>query len=114
MNQRSISVIALTLFFCAAAHAQTVVGNASAGQYESAMCEGCHNVRGGFKTEFPEVYRAPMLNGQSAAYIAQCLADYRSGVRRNPTMKAVADILTPQQIANLSAYYAVAKNQKMK
>jgi len=29
-------------------------------------------------------------------------------------MKAVADILTPAQIANLSAYYAVPKNQSVK
>ena len=114
MNTRSISMIALSLLVCATAQAQAVTGNAAAGKYESAMCEGCHNAHGGFKTDFPAVYRAPKLNGQSATYLAQCLQDYRSGVRRNPTMKAVADILTPQQIANLSAYYAVAKDQQVK
>ncbi|MBN2692310.1 MAG: cytochrome c [Burkholderiaceae bacterium] len=114
MNHRSISMIAISLLFCATAQAQTATGNAAAGQYDSAMCEGCHNAHGGFKTDFPAVYRAPKLNGQSAAYIAQCLQDYRSGARRNPTMKAVADILTPRQIADLSAYYAVEKNQNVK
>lgn len=114
MKLRSLSMIALSLLVCAAAQAQTATGNPAAGKYDSSMCEGCHNVRGGFKTDFPAEYRAPKLNGQSAAYLAQCLQDYRSGVRRNPTMKAVADILTPQQIADLSAYYAVAKDQPIK
>ena len=114
MKPLSISVLLMSFFLAASAQAQTTAGNAAAGQYESSMCEGCHNAHGGFKTDFPEVYRAPKLNGQSAAYIAQCLEDYRSGARRNPTMKAVADILTPQQIANLSAYYAVPKNQSVK
>ena len=115
MKHHLIGLILMTFFLTASAQAQTPAGNAAAGKYESSMCEGCHNAaHGGFKTDFPEVYRAPKLNGQSAAYIAQCLEDYRSGARRNPTMKAVADILTPQQIANLSAYYAVPKNQSVK
>ena len=114
MKHLYTSVLLMSFFLAASAQAQTPLGSAAAGKYESSMCEGCHNAHGGFKTDFPEVYRAPKLNGQSAAYIAQCLEDYRSGARRNPTMKAVADILTQQQIANLSAYYAVAKNQKVK
>jgi cytochrome c553 len=114
MKLRPIPVLLMSLLFTAGAQAQTLTGNAAAGKAESVMCEGCHNAHGGFKTDFPEVYRAPMLNGQNAAYIAQALQDYRSGVRRNPTMKAVADILTPAQIANLSAYYAVPKNQSVK
>jgi len=114
MNHRFISLIAMSLLLCATAQAQSLTGDAAAGRYDSSMCEGCHAAHGGFKTDFPEVYRAPKLNGQSAAYIAQCLQDYRSGARRNPTMKAVADILTPQQIADLSAYYAIEKNQKIK
>ncbi|OYV37254.1 MAG: cytochrome C, partial [Thiomonas sp. 20-64-5] len=52
MNHRSISMIAMSLLFCAAAQAQTVTGNAAAGKYDSAMCEGCHNAHGGFKTDF--------------------------------------------------------------
>ncbi|MGE0071396.1 MAG: cytochrome c [Thiomonas sp.] len=114
MKQPYISALLMSFFLAASAQAQTVTGNAAAGKDEVVMCEGCHNAHGGFKTEFPEVYRAPMLDGQSAAYIAQCLEDYRSGVRHNPTMQSVASILSPQQIANLSAYYAVAKNQKIK
>ena len=114
MKHHSIHLIFLTLFLAASAQAQTLAGSAAAGQSEVVMCEGCHNAHGGFKTDFPEVYRAPMLNGQSAPYIAQSLEDYRSGVRHNPTMQAVASILTDKQIANLSAYYALEKNQSVK
>ncbi|MGC8806858.1 MAG: c-type cytochrome [Thiomonas sp.] len=114
MNHRFLGMIALSLLMSAAAQAQTATGNAAAGKYDSTLCEGCHNAaHGGFKTDFPEEYRAPKLNGQTAAYITQSLQDYRSGARRNPTMKAVADMLTAKQIADLSAYYAVAKDQNI-
>lgn len=114
MNLRFASMIAIPLFFCAATRAQSPPGNAAAGKYASAMCEGCHDAQEGYKTDFPEVYRVPMLNGQSAAYLVQSLKDYRSGARRNPTMKAVANVLTTQQIADLSAYYAIANKQNGK
>lgn len=115
MKPRFLGIFALSLLLCGAAQAQAATGNAAAGKYDSVMCEGCHNAaHGGFKTDFPEVYRAPKLNGQSAAYIVQSLEDYRNGTRRNPTMKAVADILTPKQIADLAAYYAAPKDQDIR
>jgi len=114
MKPRFLGILTLSLLLCGAAQAQTASGNAAAGKYDSILCEGCHNARGGFKIDFPEVYRAPKLNGQSAAYIVQSLEDYRNGTRRNPTMRAVADILTPKQIADLAAYYAVAKGQDIR
>ncbi|MHB1691480.1 MAG: c-type cytochrome [Thiomonas sp.] len=78
------------------------------------MCEGCHNVGGGYKANFPEVYDVPMLNGQSAGYIVQALQDYRSGARRNPTMKAIASSLTDKEMADIAAYYALPQGVSVK
>ncbi len=79
------------------AQAQTATGGAAAGKSKIFMCEGCHNVGGGYKVDFPKVYDVPMLNGQSAGYIVQALQDYRSGARRNATMKAIASSLTTRK-----------------
>ena len=113
MKHRMLSALAAFLLLAAAAQAQTLTGHAAAGKADIAMCEGCHSAKGGYETPFPEVYNAPMLNGQNAAYIAQALQDYRDGVRHNPTMKAVAIILTPQQIAHFAAYFARPKGQPL-
>lgn len=114
MKHRMLSALTISFLFAATAQAQSLTSHAAAGKADIAMCEGCHSAKGGYETPFPEVYNTPMLNGQSAAYIAQALQDYRDGVRHNPTMKAVAIILTPQQITNFAAYYAVPKGQPIK
>jgi cytochrome c553 len=91
----------------APAHAQTVapVGNAAAGEQKNAMCVGCHGIVG-YKTGFPEVHRVPKLYGQNAQYIATALAEYKQGDRKHPSMRAVAQTLSPQDMADLGAYFA--------
>ncbi|MBC7601909.1 MAG: cytochrome c4 [Ramlibacter sp.] len=71
---------------------------------KTAMCVGCHAIKG-YHATFPEVYRVPMIAGQSAKYIASALNAYRSGERKHPTMRAVAGSLTDQDIADISNYY---------
>ncbi len=101
-------IFVVTLLLAAGAQAQTIQGNAAAGQHDVFMCEGCHNSTG-YRTAFPEVYEVPMLNGQNAGYIEQALKDYRSGARRNQTMRAIASSLTDQEIADIAAYYSQPK-----
>jgi cytochrome c553 len=69
-----------------------------------AMCIGCHGIVG-YKASFPEVYRVPMIAGQSAKYIAAALNAYKTGDRKHPTMRGIADSLTDQDIADISVYY---------
>ena len=38
--------------------------------------------------------------------LAKALRDYKSGVRKNPIMGAMAQPLTPADIENMAAYYA--------
>ncbi len=89
----------------AAIHAQEVQGNAQAGEQKNAMCIGCHGIAG-YQSSFPQVHRVPMISGQNAAYLAAALQAYHQGERKHPTMRGVSISLTPQDIADLSAYYA--------
>src|SRR4051794_737594 len=58
------------------AHAQ----DAKRGSKKVAMCEGCHQIIG-YQTDFPQVYKVPMIAGQDAKYIASALTAYRAGDR---------------------------------
>ena len=85
--------------------AQDAQGDAKAGEKKIAMCIGCHGIIG-YKASFPEVHRVPMISGQSAKYIASALNAYKKGERKHPTMRGIADSLSDQDIADVSAYYS--------
>ena len=69
-----------------------------------AMCVGCHGIVG-YKASFPEVYRVPKIAGQGAKYIAAALNAYKTGERKHPTMRSIAESLSEQDIADISGYY---------
>jgi cytochrome c553 len=71
---------------------------------KTAMCFGCHNIKG-YQASFPEVYKVPKIAGQSAKYIAASLNAYKTGDRKHPTMRGIAETLTEQDIADISAFY---------
>jgi cytochrome c553 len=48
----------------------------------------------------------PILEGQHAEYIAKQLAEFKAGKRKNPIMSGMAAPLTPDDIKNISAFYA--------
>jgi cytochrome c553 len=84
--------------------AQVIKGDVKAGESKNAMCIGCHGIKG-YQASFPEVYKVPMISGQSGAYIASALKAYQSGERKHPTMGAIAASLTEQDMADFGAYY---------
>ena len=88
--------------------AADVKGDAEAAKSKVAMCIGCHGIPG-YKASFPEVYRVPMLGGQSEKYIASALNAYKKGERKHPTMVGIAQGLSDQDIADVAAYYAQQK-----
>ncbi|MEJ8839969.1 c-type cytochrome [Ramlibacter sp. AN1133] len=71
---------------------------------KTAMCFGCHNIKG-YQASFPEVYKVPMIAGQSAKYIAAALNAYKTGDRKHPTMRGIAETLSEQDIADIAAFY---------
>jgi cytochrome c553 len=84
--------------------AQDIKGDAAAGEKKIAMCIGCHGIVG-YQASFPEVYRVPMISNQGSGYIASALNAYKKGDRKHPTMRGIAESLTDQDIADVSAYY---------
>jgi cytochrome c553 len=102
--------IALFSVFSVAANAadEAVVGDPVAAQAKVAMCVGCHGIKG-YRSSFPEVYSVPMIAGQSQEYIVVALNAYASGERTHPTMVAISKSLSPQDKADLAAYYANLK-----
>lgn len=87
------------------AMAQDIKGDANAGEKKIAMCIGCHGIVG-YQASFPEVYKVPKISGQNEKYIAPVLNAYKKGERKHPTMRGIADSLSDQDIADISAYYA--------
>lgn len=108
MNKLLTPLLALTVL-CAAAssQAQAIKGDAKAGQSKNAMCIGCHGIVG-YQASFPEVYKVPMISGQSAPYLSAALHAYKKGERRHPTMRSIAASLTEQDMADLAAYYSAS------
>lgn len=83
-------------------------GDATAAKNKVAMCIGCHGIAG-YKATFPEIYRVPMLGGQSEKYIVAALNAYKKGERNHPSMVGIAKGLSDQDMADLAAYYAQQK-----
>jgi len=88
--------------------AAALEGNAEAGKGKSAMCAACHGADGN-----SPVPMYPKLAGQSAAYIAKQLADFKTGAasggkqgRNDPVMAGMVAALSEQDMADLGAYYA--------
>ena len=101
----ALLVLASVAQVSAAADAQ---GDANAAKNKVAMCIGCHGIPG-YKATYPEVYRVPMLGGQSEKYIVAALNAYKKGERSHPSMGGIAKGLSDQDIADVAAYYAQQK-----
>ena len=78
-------------------------GDAAAGKAKATACAMCHGPDGA------GTQVAPKLAGEDPAKFIQALQDYKSGKRDNAMMKAQVASLTPDDMANLAAYYAAAK-----
>ena len=94
------AVLALTAVKQPAAAA----GNVEAGKKKAAQCQTCHGMDG--MSKLPE---APNLAGQNVIYLARALGDYKSGARKNEMMSVIIGQLSPEDIADLSAYYSSIK-----
>ena len=105
MNKKLITLFALAVATVTSfSQAQEVTGDVKAGGQKIAMCIGCHGIVG-YHASFPEVYKVPMISGQNAAYIASALHAYKKGDRKHPTMRAIAETMSEQDIADVAAYY---------
>jgi cytochrome c553 len=99
-----IAALAICGYTNAHAQAAKIVANPEAAKNKVSMCLGCHNIVG-WRSSFPETHHVPKIAGQSAVYIAASLNAYKKGDRKHPTMRAIAETLTEQDIADISAWY---------
>ena len=76
-------------------------GNAAAGEPETAMCGGCHGMRG-----VSNDAATPSLAGQDAKYLVAAIKSYRKD-RRNWGMQRYVSALSDEDIDNIAAFYAV-------
>lgn len=80
-------------------------GDATAGATKAAACFACHGP-GGNGAINPSW---PKLAGQHSSYIAEQLADFKAGKRKNPVMLGQAAGLSDEDMKNLGAYFATQK-----
>lgn len=100
---KRLSILAVFAVLGLAAQGAIAKGNVQAGKAKAAqVCAACHGADGA-KPSAPD---QPVLAGQYADYLAKALADYKSGKRANPIMKAFAGQLSEQEIEDVAAWFA--------
>lgn len=97
------SSVAAAASAAAPALASTAVkpGDAKAGQGKAAVCGACHGMDG--NSTDPQY---PRLAGQNAHYIVLQLTHFKSGARANAIMAGMAASLSPQDMADVAAYFS--------
>lgn len=104
---RSVIATLLALTLSALAFDSGATGNAEEGKKRFYTCTGCHGIAG-YKNAYPN-YSVPKVGGQNEAYLIAALNAYKTGDRKHPTMRAQAQSLSEQDIADISAFLAAAK-----
>lgn len=97
------AIIAASMMLAAS---PAIAGDAGAGEaaYNSKGCSGCHGGAG--KSVIPT---NPVLAGKGADFIKKQLTDFKSGARKNPTMNAMAAMLSDSDVDNVAAYLGAQK-----
>jgi cytochrome c553 len=95
---KRLAAISVLCFVVPAADAADVdAGKARA----AAVCAACHGANGISVSD-----AIPNLAGQKPAYLEAQLRALKDGSRKNPLMNAIASQLSPDDIANVAAYFA--------
>lgn len=84
--------------------ANVEVDAVQAGKAAAAACAGCHGEAG--VSKMPGI---PSLVGQEPTYLVSAMAAYKSGDRKNDTMKAVMAPVTDASRDNIALFYALQK-----
>jgi len=101
---KSKVLISMLALFAVAGTSQAA-GDADAGQAKAQVCFSCHGVNGNSANPI-----WPKLAGQHAGYLAKQLADFKAGDQRNNAlMMGQVMSLSPQDMADLAAFFARQK-----
>ena len=103
MRAPFVSVLAAAALVMATTPA-LAAGDAAAGKEKAGMCADCHGDDGKGDD------KVPGIAGMSADKFIAAMEEYRNGTRAKPPMMVkAAKKLSPEEIANLAAYYATLK-----
>ena len=88
--------------------AAVITPSAMAADYQDIanMCFACHGETG--KSEFKNI---PNLQWQNKEYLVQQLNAFKNGTRKDKTMTKVAQLLSDQDIQQISAYFYSVKEK---
>ena len=90
------------LIMMAGAQIPVAADDAQAGKAKAQACAACHGADGNSMNP-----QWPSLAGQHAVYISKQLKDFKAGEQRtDPVMAGQVAALTPEDMANLGAYFA--------
>lgn len=101
-----IAITASLIWFAIGSANALAAGDAGVGRAKAAACAGCHGEDG--NSVNPEW---PKLAGQGEAYIIKQLTDFKAGVRTNATMNGMAAPLSPQDMADVAAFFSSQKRK---
>jgi cytochrome c553 len=93
-------ILAATLSGAIVSNSALPAGNAETGATKAIVCQACHGATG--NSANPEW---PSLAGLGADYIADQLQNFKDGKRNNAVMRPNALTLSPDDMADLGAYF---------
>lgn len=94
--KKSIGLL-LAIFFAGGVSA----GDVASGKSKSGLCGTCHGADGNSAISIN-----PKLAGQGEKYLLKQLEEFKSGVRKNDTMKAMTASLSQKDMQDIAAFYA--------
>ncbi len=94
----------VTIALLGSASLSLAAGNPEAGEEKAALCAGCHGDDGNAAAPI-----FPKLAGQHASFLIKQLHDFRSQKRVEPTMNAMAEPLTDEDVLDRAAFYTSKK-----
>jgi cytochrome c553 len=98
-------ILAATISGAIFSNSALPAGNAQSGATKAVVCQACHGANG--NSSNPEW---PSLAGIGADYIAEQLKNFKEGKRNNPVMMPNAAGLSPDDMADLGAYFGSLTN----
>jgi cytochrome c553 len=93
-------ILAATISGAIVSNSALAAGNVQAGATKAVVCQACHGANG--NSNNPEW---PSLAGIGADYIAEQLKNFKESKRNNPVMMPNAMSLSPDDMADLGAYF---------
>jgi cytochrome c553 len=97
---KAIQIGLISLLATAQVQAANEAGDATAGRGKTEICAGCHGEDGNAAAPI-----FPKLAGQHVSYLEKQLKAFRSKERVDPTMNAMTQSLSDDDIKNIATFY---------